>query len=73
MNMKRIAAIIGLIGMGACILCIVLAGFFPPLKDLFWIVGLMAFLVAVSISLIFTFRKQEEEQQPTPSDGEEEP
>lgn len=62
MNAKRIAAIFGLIGMGICILCIVVSGFLPALKDLLWTVGLMAFLIAASISLFFYFRKKQAEE-----------
>ncbi|MBQ2954713.1 MAG: hypothetical protein IJE07_14375 [Clostridia bacterium] len=70
MNGKRIAAIIGLIGMGVCILCIVVAGFVPALKDLFWMIGMLAFLVAASISLIFTMRKAQKQSE---NDAEEKP
>lgn len=71
MNKKRIAAIAGLIGMGICILCIAVSGFLPAYKDLLWMVGMMAFLVAASISLIITMR-QKQDQQPD-GDAEEEP
>lgn len=62
MNMKRVAAIIGLIGMAISILCIVISGMFPALKDLLWTTSLIAFLIAASISLFFYFRKKEEEE-----------
>lgn len=68
MNGKRVAAIIGLIGMGVCLLCIVVSGFLPGMKDLLWMVGLLAFLVAASISVIFAMRKGE---QPQSDDAEE--
>ena len=61
MNKKRVAAIIGLIGMGICILCILFSGVVPAYRDLLWAVGTVAFLVALSISLIFTIRKGEAE------------
>ncbi len=60
MNKKRIAAIMGLAGMGACILCIIVSGFVPAVKDLLWAVGLVCFLVSASISVIFMLRQQEE-------------
>ena len=62
MNGKRIAAIFGLIGMAVCILCIALSGFMPELKDLLWSVGLIAFLISLSISLFFYMRKREAEE-----------
>ena len=62
MNKKRVAAIAGLIGMGICILCIFCSGFVPAFRDLLWAVDMVAFLVALSISLIFTIRKGEEER-----------
>lgn len=68
MNKKRIAAIIGLIGMAVSILCIVVSGIVPALKDLLWTVALITFLVAASISLVFTLRKQEEAAENTPAE-----
>ena len=61
MNKKRVAAIAGLVGMGICILCIFCSGFMPVYRDLLWSVGMVAFLVALSISLIFTLRKDAQE------------
>lgn len=60
MNKKRIAAIIGLIGMAVCILCMVISGAIPQLKDLLWFVAMIAFLIAASISIFFVLRKQDE-------------
>lgn len=68
MNKKRIAAIIGLIGMAVSILCIVVSGAVPALKDLLWTVALVAFLIGASISLIFTIRKKEEEAEKAAAD-----
>lgn len=64
MNKKRVAAVIGLVGMAVCILCIIVSGFAPALKDLLWLVGLVAFLIAASISIFFTLRKKEQEKEP---------
>lgn len=61
MNGKRIAAIIGLIGMAVCILCMAVSGFLPELKDLLWTLALLAFLISAAISLFFYMRKQEDE------------
>ena len=61
MNGKRVAAICGLIGMAVCILCIVISGAMPALKDLLWAIGLFAFLIAVSITVIIHLRAQREE------------
>lgn len=69
MNKKRIAAIIGLISMAVCTLCIVVGGFLPAYKDLLWMVGMLAFLVGASISLIITLRKAEQ----PPENPEEQP
>ena len=62
MNKKRIAAIVGLIGMAICILSMVVSGFLPEMKDLLMTIGMFAFILAVSISLFFYFRKKEEEE-----------
>lgn len=59
MNGKRVAAICGLIGMAVCILCIIVSGAVPALKDLLWTVGLIAFLIAASIALIIHIRSRE--------------
>ena len=69
MNKKRVAAIAGLVGMGICILCIFCSGFMPVYRDLLWSVGMVAFLVALSISLIFTLRKGEAEKEQAEKDG----
>lgn len=60
MNGKRVAAICGLIGMAVCILCIVVSGAVPALKDLLWAIGLVAFLIAASIAVIIHLRAQQE-------------
>lgn len=70
MNKKRIAAIIGLVGMGICILCIFCSGLMPVYRELLWTVGMVAFLVALSISLFFTLRKDAQEQS-VPEDNKE--
>lgn len=59
MNVKRIAAICGLIGMAVCILCIIVSGAVPALKDLLWTIGLISFLIAASIALIIHIRAQQ--------------
>ena len=59
MNGKRIAAICGLIGMAVCILCIIVSGAVPALKDLLWTIGLIAFLISASIALIIHIRAQQ--------------
>ncbi len=61
MNTKRAVAIIGLICMAVCILSMVVSGIFPALQELLSMLGLIAFLIAVSISLFFYFRKKEAE------------
>ena len=71
MNGKRIAAIIGLIGMAVSIVCIAVSGAMPELKDLLWMIGLVSFLVAASISIVFVLRKKEE--QAPAEDAEEQP
>ena len=60
MEKKRIAAVIGLIGMVICIVCLVVA----PFNELASTIGFTAFLVAVTISLFFYFRRGEEQAAP---------
>ncbi len=60
MEKKRIAAVIGLIGMAICIVCLVVA----PFNELASTIGFTAFLVAVTISLFFYFRRGEEQAAP---------
>ena len=60
MEKKRIAAVIGLIGMAICIVCLVVA----PFNELASTIGFTAFLVAVPISLFFYFRRGEEQAAP---------
>lgn len=57
MDKKRVAAIIGLVCMALCVLCIVISGAVPAYKDLLWAFGMVAFLVAVSILVIINLRK----------------
>ena len=60
MEKKRIPAVIGLIGMAICIVCLVVA----PFNELASTIGFTAFLVAVTISLFFYFRRGEEQAAP---------
>ena len=60
MEKKRIAAVIGLIGMAICIVCLVVA----PFNELASTIGFTAYLVAVTISLFFYFRRGEEQAAP---------
>ena len=60
MEKKRIAAVIGLIGMAICIVCLVVA----PFNELASTIGFTAFLVAGTISLFFYFRRGEEQAAP---------
>ena len=60
MEKKRIAAVIGLIGMAICNVSLVVA----PFNELASTIGFTAFLVAVTISLFFYFRRGEEQAAP---------
>ena len=60
MEKKRIADVIGLIGMAICIVCLVVA----PFNELASTIGFTAFLVAVTISLFFYFRRGEAQAAP---------
>lgn len=61
MNAKRIAALLGVIGIAVCVLCMVVSGFVPALKDLLWTIGGVAFLIGLTVWLFFYFRRQEEQ------------
>lgn len=67
MNAKRIAAIVGLVGIGASILFLLLSGFLPAYKDVLQSLSAVGFLVAAAIAGIIWLRGRE---QAKPEDSE---
>ena len=70
MNAKRIAAIIGLIGIGASLILLVLSAALPAYKDALQSLSGIGVLLAACIAGIFWLRSREKSESDSEDDAE---
>jgi len=69
MNAKRIAAIIGLAGIGGSILCLLLSGLLPAYKDALQSLSAVGFLLGATVAGVIWLRsKQANQPEETPEE-----